>query len=307
MQPSPPTVHLLVAFHALTHRLSLGEPLKSEVERQGARAYARALALHRRSSSRGRPRRARDAGRHRLRRPGAWLARGRRRTRIRGGVRGRRGRCPSSATGACSAPLAEAIANADGPEHVRDLVSHAWASRAVRLMDGLPKTAGAVVEALDWAIKGCPWSPMRRRSLFESMALASEALGDWGRAQAARDFVHRLDEEDALAYVAAQTLLTLWCITHDELLLSSERGLDPGIEPSPEGWARVREAVEAGRPDDVPAPVGTFAGWSRNPGNGLEEYVLRIALQMHAPLLADMARAVENPARGRRAAGVALV
>ena len=36
MQPAPPTVHLLVAFHALTHRLSLGEPLKSEVERQGA-------------------------------------------------------------------------------------------------------------------------------------------------------------------------------------------------------------------------------------------------------------------------------
>ena len=164
---------------------------------------------------------------------------------------------------------------------MRDLVSHAWAARAVRLMDELPKTAGAVVEALDRAIEGCPWPAMRRRALFEAMAVASEALGDWGRAQAARQWIHRLDQEDALAYIAAQALLVLWCITHDELLLSSERGLDPGIEPSPAGWACVREAVEAGRHEDVPAPVGTFAAWSR--GDGLEEYVLRIALQNARP------------------------
>ena len=189
-------------------------------------------------------------------------------------------------------PLAEALASGDGPEDVRDLVSHAWAARAVRLMDELPKTAGAMVEALDRAIEGCPWPPSRRRVLFESMALSSDALGDWGRAQAARDYVHRLDEEDALAYVAAQVLLLLYCrATHDELLLSPERGLDPGIEPSPEGWARVREAVEEGRHEDVPAPLETFAAWSRR--HGLEEYVLRSALKLHAHLLADMARAVE--------------
>ena len=291
MQPAVPVVHLLVAFHALTNHLALSEDLKAELERQGAaltpelwRATVR--LLH--EADRGAPGTRVDIGFAAL--VHRWL-----------GVDDERGFVETYGVGVADAlehdrgvlgPLAEAIANADGPEHVRDLVSHAWSSRAVRLMDGFPKTAGAVVEALDGAIEGCPWSAMRRRSLFESMAVASEQLGDWGRAQAARDFVHRLDEEDALAYVAAQVLFLLYCVFHDELLLSSERGLDPGIEPSPERWAHVREAVEAGRHTDVPAPVGTFAGWSRR-GHGLDEYVLRIALQMHAPLLADMARAVE--------------
>ena len=36
MQPSVPTVHLLVAFHALTHRLSLTEDLKAEIAGRGA-------------------------------------------------------------------------------------------------------------------------------------------------------------------------------------------------------------------------------------------------------------------------------
>ena len=288
MQPA--TVHLLTAFHALTHRLSLSEDLTAEVERQGA-ALTPVLwrvtvgLLH--EADRGAPGTRVDIGFEPLLH--RWL-----------GVDDERGFVESYGVGAADAldrdrgalgPLAEAIANRDGPEAVRDLVSHAWAARAVRLMDGLPKTAGAVVEALDQAIEGCPWPPPRRRALFEAMAVASEALGDWGRAQAARDFVHRLDQEDALAYIAAQALLILWCVAHDELLLSPERELDPGIEPSPAGWARVREAVEAGRHEDVPAPVGTFAAWSRS--DGLEEYVLRIALEKHAPLLVDMARAVE--------------
>ena len=288
MQPA--TVHLLTAFHALTHRLSLSEDLTGELERQGA-ALTPALwrttvgLLH--EADRGTPGTRVDIGFEPLLH--RWL-----------GVDDERGFVEGYGVTAADAldrdrgalgPLAEAIANGDGPEDVRDLVSHAWSARAMRLMDGFPKSAGAVVEALDRAIEGCPWPAMRRRALFEAMAVASEELGDWGRAQAARDFVHRLDQEDALAYIAAQALLVLWCVTHDDLLLSHERGRDPGIDPSPAGWARVREAVEAGRHEDVPAPVETFAAWSR--GDGLEEYVLRIALQMHAPLLADMARAVE--------------
>ena len=296
MQPAVPVVHLLVAFHALTNHLALSEDLKAEIERQGAAltpALWRATVHLLHEADRGAPGTRVDIGFADL--VHSWL-----------GVDDERGFVETYGVNMGDAlerdrgvlgPLAEAIANADGPEHVRDLVSHAWSSRAVHLMDGFPQSAGAVVEALDGAIKGCPWSPMRRRSLFESMAVASEQLGDWGRAQAARDFAHRLDEEDALAYIAAQTLLILWCITHDELLLSSERGLDPGLEPSPEGWARVREAVEAGRHADVPAPTQTFVAWSR--GQGLEEYVLRIALQMHASLLADMARAVEILLEGR--------
>ena len=288
MQPA--TVHLLTAFHALTHRLSLTEDLKAELERQGAALVPELWRvtvglLH--EADGGAPGTRVDIGFEPLLH--RWL-----------GVDDERGFVESYGIGAADAldrdrgalaPLAEAIANGDGSEAVRDLVSHAWAARALRLMDALPKTAGAVVEALDGAIEGCPWPPPRRRALFEAMAVASEALGDWGRAQAARQWIHRLDHEDAFAYIAAQTLFILWCVTHDELLLSHERGRDPGIEPSPAGWARVREAVEARRHEDVPAPVGTFAAW--NPGNGLEEYVLRIALEAHAPLLADMARAVE--------------
>ena len=290
MQPSAATVHLLVAFHALAHRLSLTEDLTGALERQGASLTpglwrTTVGLLH--EADRGAPGTRVDIGFAAL--VHCWL-----------GVDDERGFVEGYGVSATDAlkrdrgvlgPLAEAIANGGGPEDVRDLVSHAWAARAVRLMDELPKSADAVVEALDRAIEGCPWPAMRRRALFEAMAVASEALGDWGRAQAARDFVHRLDQEDAFAYIAAQALLILWCVTHDELLLSSERGLDTGIEPSPAGWARVRVAVEAGRHEEVPAPVGTFAAWSR--GDGLEEYVIRIALQAHAPLLADMARAVE--------------
>ena len=83
----------------------------------------------------------------------------------------------------------------------------------------------------------------------------------------------------------------MWCVTHDEVLLSPERGLDPEVDASPAGWARVRAAVEAGRHEDVPAPVRTFAAWSL--GDGLKEYVLRIALANNAPLLPDMARVFE--------------
>ena len=288
MQPA--TVHLLTAFHALTHRLSLTEDFKAELERQGASLSPELWRvtvglLH--EADRGAPGTRVDIGFEPLLH--RWL-----------GVDDERGFVESYGIGAADAldcdrgvlgPLAEAIANGNGPEAVRDLVSHAWAARAVRLMDALPKTAGAVVEALDRAIEGCPWPPPRRRALFEAMAVVSEALGDWGRAQAARDWIHRLDQEDAFAYIAAQTLFILWCVTHDELLLSHEHGRDPGIDPSPAGWARVCEATEAGRHEDVPAPVGTLAAWSS--GDGLEEYVIRIALQTHASLLADMARAIE--------------
>ena len=234
----------MTAFHALTHRVSLTEDLKAGLERQGAalvpeRWRVTVGLLH--EADRGAPGTRVDIGFEPLLH--RWLGAADALDRDRGAL----------------GPLAEAIANRDGPEAVRDLVSHAWAARAVRLMDALPKTAGAVVEALDQAIEGCPWPPPRRRALFEAMAAASEALGDWGRAQAARDWIHRLDEEDAFAYIAAQTLFIHWCVTHDELLLSHERGRDPGIDPSPAGWARVREAVEAGRHEDVPALVGTFA------------------------------------------------
>ena len=288
MQPA--TVHLLTAFHGLTHRVSLTADDEAALARGGAslspklwRATVALLA----EADRGAPGTRVDIGFEPLLH--RWL-----------GVEDEAGFAQTHGLGMAEAlerdrgalgALAEAIESGAGSEAVRDLVSHAWTSRAAHLMGGLPGTAGPVVEALDRAIEGCPWPASRRRGLFEAMAVASEALGDWGRAEDARKWLERLDREDALGYLAAQVLLILWCVTHDELLLSFERGLDPGIDPSPAGWARVRVAVEAGRPEDVPAPVATFAAWSL--GDGLEEYVLRISLEQQAPLLPDMARVVE--------------
>ena len=290
MQPSVPTVHLLVAFYALTHRLSLTDDLKDESAGRGGslspELWRTTVGLLHEADRGALGTRVGIGFSPLLLR---WL-----------GVEDESGFVEVYGIGATDAldrdrgalgPLAEAIENGNGPQAVRHLMSHAWAARAVGLMDGFPKTAGAMVEALDRAIDGCPWPASRRRALFEAMAVASDALGDWERTQAARDAIARMEREEALGLVAAQVLFLLYCRFHAELLLSPERGIDPEIESSPAGWARVREAVEEGRHEDVPAPVETFAAWSRR--DGLEEYVLRTAVEVHAPVLADMARAVE--------------
>ena len=286
----PATVHLLTAFFALCHRLALTEDDESVLGSEGGslsptlwRATVALLA----EADRGAPGTRVDIGFAPLLL--RWLGVG-----DEAGFVETYGLEPADAferdRGALG-PLAEAIESGAGSEAVRDLVSHAWALRAVRLTGELPDTARLVVEAIDRAIEGCPWSPSRRRSLFEVMAAASEAAGDWTRAQAARRWIERLDKEDAFSYIAAEVVLILWCVTHDGLLLASECGLESGIDASPAGWAGVRAALEAGRIEDVPAPTRTFAAWSW--GDGLEESVLRIALGEHAPMLADMARAVE--------------
>ena len=288
MQPA--TVHLLTAFFALAHRVALTADDEAALDREGASLSpklwrASVELLH--EADRGAPGTRVDIGFEPLLLD--WL-----------GVDDEPAFVAAFELGMADAlerdrgalgPLAKAIERGAGPEELRDFVSHVWAARAARLMGELPERAGPVVEALDRAIEGCPWSAPRRRSLFEAMAVASEALGDWGRVQDARRWIARLDEEDALAYVAAQVVFILWCVTGDRLLLGFERGLDPGIESSVAGWARVRAALDKGRYDEVPVPVGTFAAWSR--GDGLEESVLRIALGHAAPLLADMVRVVE--------------
>ena len=298
MQPA--TVHLLTAFFALAHRVALSAGDEAALEPRGACLSpklwrATVELLH--EADRGAPGTRVDIGFEPLLL--RWL-----------GVDGEPAFAEAFGLGIADAlerdrgalgPLAKALESGAGPKELRDAVSHVWAARALRLTGELPGTARAVVEALDRAIEGCPWPATRRRSLFEVMALASEALGDWTRAQDARRWIARLDEEDALACVAAQVVLVLWCITRDRLLLGFERGLDPGIEPSPAGWARVRAALENGRHEDVPVPAGTFAAWSL--GEGLEESVLRIALGSCAPLLADTARVVELLFEGGGAPG----
>ena len=288
MQPA--TVHLLTAFFALAHRVALTADDEAALDRDGASLSpelwrATVELLH--EADRGAPGTRVDIGFEPLLL--GWLGVDDEAAFVEAFELGMAGALERD-RGALG-PLAKAIESGAGPEALREFLSHVWASRAARLMGELPETAGAAVEALDRAIAGCPCSVPRRRSLFEAMVVVSEALGDWTRLQDARRWLARLEEEDALAYIATQVVFILWCITHDRLLLGFERGLDPGIEPEPAGWARVRAALAKGRYDEVPAPVGTFAAWSL--GDGLEERVLRIALGHAAPLLADMARVVE--------------
>ena len=288
MQPA--TVHLLTAFFALAHRLALTADDEAALDRDGACLSpklwrASVELLH--EADRGAPGTRVDIGFEPLLLD--WLGVDDEAAFVEAFELGMAGALERD-RGALG-PLAKAIERGAGPEELRDFVSHVWAARAARLMGELPETAGAVVEALDRAIDGCPCSAPRRRSLFEAMAVASEALGDWGRVQDARRWIARLDQEDALAYVAAQVVFILWCVTGDRLLLGFERGLDPGIESSPDGWARARAALDKGRYEDIPVPVGTFAAWSL--GDGLDEKTLRIALGHSAPVLADMVRVVE--------------
>ena len=180
-------------------------------------------------------------------------------------------------------------------------LSHAWSARASRLMDGLPETGELVLLTLERALDGCPWNPDWIRPLFEALVQVASQVGDESRERQARKMLATIDAEVSsrepapfLVGVAAQLLTSLWCITHKDLLLQSERTLFPGINPSPETWDRVRAAIEEEREgvDKIPIPVLLLKAWGA-PEEATEEAVRRV-LHENPEVLAQVFAEVER-------------
>ena len=180
-------------------------------------------------------------------------------------------------------------------------LSHAWSARASRLMDGLPETGELVLLTLERALDGCPWNPDWIRPLFEALVQVASQVGDQSRERQARKMLATIDAEVSsrepapfLVGVAAQLLTSLWCITHKDLLLQSERTLFPGINPSPETGDRVRAAIEEGPEgvDKIPIPVLLLKAWGA-PEEATEEAV-RGVLHENPGVLARVFAEVER-------------
>ena len=183
-------------------------------------------------------------------------------------------------------------------DDVRCAVAWVWCMRSARLHAGLPGTGAAIVAAIERALEISPAGEDFWRPMLQSMVEVCTRLGDRDRAEAARERLEDLEREaerrrrrDSLLRVAAYLLSVLWCISHDEDLLASERGLDPEVEPSPGTWARVRSAVAGGEVEEIPLPLRTLAAWGMD--EAVTELVLRCALVEIGDALPELARAVE--------------
>ena len=168
------------------------------------------------------------------------------------------------------AVLAHALEGGPGRRHefYQLPLTHAWSARASRLLEGLPETGGVVLLTLERTIDDCPWEPEWLRPLLESTIQVSDLVGEEERGASARRMLERIEREtgvntrEPFVLTAATQLLTaLWLLTHDGHLLDAERGLEPGIESTPEAWSRLAEAARARRVEDIPVPVRLVRGW----------------------------------------------
>ena len=129
--------------------------------------------------------------------------------------------------------------------------------------------------------------------------IACEACGDRERLGIVQRQIQAFDREAesraelAEVHAAAALILSiLWCVTHDELLLDAERGIEPWVRPSPEVWAQVRVSIEADDLDGVPIPYATYVAWTLD--KSVDPETLRQCLKASGRLLAEMVRAVER-------------
>ena len=195
--------------------------------------------------------------------------------------------------------LAHALEGAEPmAEDVRGMLLQAWCERAWRLATGLPKTGPASIAALERALELCPPEGALRRGLLESLAVVCTHTGELKLADDAHRQIEALDRRveerrmsEGLRDIAAHVLSVLWCLSHDDGLLGSERGLDPEVAPSRGTWAAVCAAAASGRVEDIPVPNCTFAAWSARAD--LDEGVLRLALGKSAEVLPETVRAVD--------------
>ena len=194
-------------------------------------------------------------------------------------------------------------------------LSVVWSQRGACLMKARPQAASAAVQTLERAVAHYPWCNSQYRHLLKSVALACEACGDWERHRAVHGQIQDFDREVGsraevreACRTAALVLSILWCITHDDLLLDAERGIEPAVRPSPEVWARVCASVEAGDLDGVPVPVRTCVAWTGD--ETMDSELLRWSLEGSRGLLAEMIAAVERlwggPQGGRPASSLAV-
>ena len=297
--PDLAAMHVLTALHALAHALALTAEDAAEVERWGA---GLGPPEWRRTTERlqeldwGVPGTGLDPGLHPL--VFRWLGIGDEAGFVRAFGCG-----PREALEGCRGRLAElARAVESGGRSASGslgcLVTIAWSRRGSFLLAGLPDNARAAVEALERALGHAGTPPDFRRTVYRALAVASDACGDVVRAERARGrlvdtaVTRALGGERAPDLAASALVLSaLFAIADGELLLGPERGADPAIEPGPQTWARVRDAVRTGRIADVPIPVRTLAGWTPA-GVGPEE-ALRASLVASADRLQEVARVVE--------------
>ena len=186
-----------------------------------------------------------------------------------------------------------------GCEPLQLPLSHAWSSRAERLMDGLPETGDLVLLCLERALDGCPWNGDWVRPLFEAIVQVAELVGDEQRGDAARNMLARLDREaapgqrdTALVTAATQLLTALWLRTHAGHLLECERDFDPRIEPSRETWDAAVLAAREERIEDIPVPVQLVRYWGAP--EALTEAAARECFRGTASMLPQVVSEIER-------------
>ena len=262
------TVSVLTAFHALNHRIALTPEDVSAIDAAGSsltpELWGQTLGLLREAEGRSGPV-AFDLGYTEL--ILSWL-----------GIADEAafvhefGIGIGEALAADAAQLVRTARAVDCPqvlvrEAVRCQITVTWCARANLLMDRLPETAAAAVEALEVALVHCPPDNTWHARLYEALASVAAVLGDRNREVNARARAAALrgnngSDGELVRIAAARVLSILWCRSHGAFELGFERGLDPHIPADRAVWRRVRWAIEAGRLDQIPLPTEGFVAWS---------------------------------------------
>ena len=158
--------------------------------------------------------------------------------------------------------------------------------------------ADALVGALAVALDAAPHPSPDTAQVCELLLALYRAHPDDARARRALERIERITTAHSPATevhphlpTAALVLSIAWCITHRAMCLPGERGLDPGIERTPETWERIRAAAMRGDADAIPLPSATAAAWSVD--EAPSDAQLREGLRASAPRLAETLAAVE--------------
>ena len=194
---------------------------------------------------------------------------------------------------ALAADQGDLLSAARAVEGVRDVSTSAGRAALVLLVEIWSARAGRLagtgedrcaLGAFSRAVEIFPLPVETVRSLWSGFIGACEANDNHDLARLARVRLARVlndDDSDDHAVRAAAVLVfsVLWAITHDAMVLESERQLDPEIERSTATWEQIRLAITECRLDAVPAPIQTVKAWCTGPG--LDEDDIRACLTQY--------------------------